>query len=59
MVMIAAAVVLTVVFGSSQDARADNTFGGAGDTKTQTTAPATLDTPSAAPVVKATAFGSG
>jgi len=59
MAMIAAAVALTVVFGSNQDARADNVFGGAGETMTQSTAPSALETPSAAPVVKATAFGSG
>jgi hypothetical protein len=57
--MIALAVVLTVMFGSGQNARADNTFGGAGETITQSKAPTAIETPSAAPVVKATAYGSG
>ena len=50
--------VLTIAFSSDQPAYADNKFGGAGETITQSGAPTTLDTPSAAPVVLATAFGS-
>jgi hypothetical protein len=50
---------LTVAFSSGHTANADNTFGGAGDTVTQAPPPSTLDTPSFAPPVKATAYGSG
>jgi hypothetical protein len=57
MAMVGAMVVLTVVFNSGHQARADNVFGGAGDTITQTTAPSVPDTPSAAPAVLATPFG--
>jgi hypothetical protein len=58
MAILAAMVVLTIAFSGGQPAYADNKFGGAGETVTQSNAPTTLDTPSAAPVVLATAYGS-
>jgi hypothetical protein len=58
MAIFAAMAVLTIAFSGGQPAYADNKFGGAGETVTQSNAPTTLDTPSAAPAVLATAFGS-
>jgi hypothetical protein len=43
--MIATGATLTIDFGTGQQAHADNIFGGAGDTITQSAAPTTLDTP--------------
>lgn len=57
MAMIAAMAALTIAFSSGHQARADNKFGGAGDTVTQSAAPTTIETPSAAPAVKATPYG--
>ena len=57
MAMIATMAALTIAFGTGQQAYADNHFGGAGDTVTQSAAPTTVETPSAAPVVKATPYG--
>jgi hypothetical protein len=48
---------LTIAVSSGQPAKADNTHGGAGETITQSAAPTELQTPSAAPAVKATPFG--
>ena len=58
MAMIAAMAALTIAFSGGQQAQADNKFDGAGDTITQSAAPTTIETPSAAPAVKATPFGS-
>lgn len=57
MSMIATMTALTIAFGTGQQAHADNKFGGAGDTITQSAAPTTMETPSAAPAVKATPYG--
>lgn len=55
-VVLTAMAVLTIVFGTGQEARADNKFGGAGQTVTQTGAPLSIETVSATPVVKATPY---
>ena len=57
MAMIATMTALTIAFGTGQQAHADNKSGGAGETVTQSAAPTTIETPSAAPVVKATPYG--
>jgi hypothetical protein len=57
MAMIATMTALTIAFGTGQQAHADNKFGGAGETVTQSAAPTTVETPSAAPAVKATPYG--
>ena len=57
MAMMATMTVVTITSGSSHQAYADNQFGGAGETVTQSAAPTTLETPSAAPAVKATPYG--
>jgi hypothetical protein len=57
--MMATGTALTIAFGTGQQAHADNTFGGAGETITQSAAPTTIDTPSAAPTLKASAFEGG
>ncbi|HEY7054403.1 MAG TPA: hypothetical protein VH496_20040 [Mycobacterium sp.] len=55
--MLAAMAALTIAFGSNQQARADNTHGGAGETVTKSAAPSTIETPSAVPAVKAEPWG--
>lgn len=54
MAMVAAVAALTIAFGTDRQAHADNKFSGAGDTVTQSAATTTIETPSAAPAVKAT-----
>ncbi|HZQ32514.1 MAG TPA: hypothetical protein VFB19_12375 [Mycobacterium sp.] len=54
--VLGAMAVLTIAFGTGQQARADNKFGGAGQTVTQTGAPLTIETVSASPTVKATPY---
>jgi hypothetical protein len=58
-VMIATGAALTIAFGTGQQAHADNTHGGAGTTITRSATPPTIDTPSAAPAVKASPFTGG
>jgi len=58
--IIVATAALTIASGSSQQAHADNTFGGASVTITQSAAPSTIDKPSApshSPVAMATDSG--
>jgi hypothetical protein len=57
--VIAAGAALTIGLGSGQQAHADNTFGGAGQTSVQTTPPSTPSIPSAAPTLKAAPFAGG
>lgn len=55
--VIAGMAALTIALSTGHQARADNKFGGAGDTVTQSAAPTTIETASAAPAVKATPWG--
>ena len=57
--MVAAMAALTITFSSGPQAHGANTLGGAGVTVTWSAAPPTIDTPSAAPKVKAKAFSPG
>jgi hypothetical protein len=57
--MIATGVALTIASGTIGQQDAHASFGGAGSTVTRSAAPTTIDTPSAAPTLKANPFTGG